>query len=142
MTAITQRAKHFVAVRNERKETINAMVGMELAEVQEEQKKIILTFPIYTWELNPDEHTHGGILAAMLDIAMGCAAYSFSKAVFAPTIQMAVNFVKSTHADDVLRIEAICDHAGSRMAMIRALAYDQQGNVVASSNGSYAINIK
>ncbi len=137
-----QRAKHFVTVRKERKDTINALLQMELMAVEEAQKKIVLAFPISAWELNPDEHTHGGILATILDVAMGCAAYAFSQATFTPTIQMAVNFVKGSNQNDKLQVEAICDHAGSRMAMVRAVAYDQKGNVIASSNGSYAINTR
>lgn len=142
MMEASQRAQHFVTVRKERKDTINAMLRMELIAVEESQRKILLAFPISAWELNPDEHTHGGILAAILDVTMGCAAYTFSQATFTPTIQMAINFVKGSNPDDILQVEAICDHAGSRMAMVRALAYDQKGNVIASSNGSYAINTK
>ena len=34
-----QRAKHFVTVRKERKDTINALLQMELMAVEEAQKK-------------------------------------------------------------------------------------------------------
>ena len=75
-------------------------------------------------------------------MGMGAAAYSYSDASFAPTIQMAVNFDRGSEAGDALTVESICDHVGSRMAQVRALARNKKGIVVASANGSYAINHK
>ncbi len=139
---LDERIHHFVNLRNEKKDTINAMLEMQLVELKKDSQTLVVQFPLQSWEMNPVNHTHGGILSAMLDVAMGGAAYVFSQAVFTPTIQLAVNFVKGSTAGDVLRIEATCDHAGSRMAMTRAVAYDQEGNVIASANGAYAINTK
>lgn len=119
------------------------MLEMELYAYDLEQKTITLAFPVRTWEANPVGNMHGGMICAILDVTMGCAAYVFSQAYFTPTIQMSVNFVKGIPSDEVLLVEGILDHAGSRMAQARAIARLQRTNeVAATGNGSYAMNQK
>lgn len=140
---IEQRIQHFMELRNTKTGTINAMLEMELYAYDLEQKTITLAFPVCTWEANPVGNMHGGMICAILDVTMGCAAYVFSQAYFTPTIQMSVNFVKGIPSDEVLLVEGILDHAGSRMAQARAIARLQRTNeVAATGNGSYAMNHK
>lgn len=142
MNETEKRAQYFVNIRNSMNGSVNAMLKMELTEIDETKKSVTFHFPLEQWEMNPSGHTHGGIICTMLDMSMGAAAYSYSDASFAPTIQMAVNFDRGSEAGDALTVESICDHVGSRMAQVRALARNKKGIVVASANGSYAINHK
>lgn len=140
---IKLRMREFLKRRTSEDGTINAMMQMEVRSIDMEQKRIILSFPIQSWQLNPIGQFHGGLICTALDIAMGCAAYVFSSSSFTPTIQMSVNFVKAIHEGESFIVESVCDHVGSRMCQVRAIATIQgNSDVVASSNGSYAINTK
>lgn len=142
-TEYKQRVMAFLTRRLKEEGTINAMMDMQLIAYDCKKRSVLLRFPIKAWQLNPAKNLHGGIICTALDISMGCAAYVYSKASFTPTIQMSVNFVKGIPCEKCLIIEAICDHSGSRMAQIRAIAHmEDSEEVVASANGSYAINTK
>lgn len=143
MNEIEQRLQYFLELRSREEGTINSMMEMKLVRYDIEQKQIALSFPVAFWELNPANHMHGGLISTAMDITMGCVAYVFSHAQFTPTIQLSLNFNKSIQEHDTLLIEGICDHVGSRMAQTRAIArVIGSEDVVASANGSYAINIK
>ena len=138
---IDQRIQTFMKLRTSKKGTINAMLDMEFIRYDLKKQSVTLEFPVRMWELNPVGHMHGGMICSILDITMGCASYVFSDSMFTPTIQLSVNFVKSICPNDVLLVEGICDHAGSRMVQTRAIATMKETAVlVASANGSYAVN--
>lgn len=136
---VEQRIEYFFRKRQNDLHTINAMMQMQFHDWDIDTRTIMMSFPVQAWQLNPAKQMHGGMICTALDMAMGCAAYVYSKAVFTPTIQMAVNFVSAMKEDDVLVIESICDHSGSRMGQIRAIA-KVNDHVVATANGPYVIN--
>lgn len=141
MSMVEERLQHFLQLRLTKKDTINAYMKMSLVSYDFEHTSVTLAFPVEAWQLNPAGQMHGGLISAALDITMGCVCYIFSEASFTPTIQMSVNFNKGIKEGSILLIEGICDHVGSRMGQARAIAtiQNEQG-VVASANGSYAIN--
>lgn len=142
MQSYKERLQHFIDLRQTMEGTINAMIKLSLTEVSEREHKLVFAYCPQAWMMNPAGHTHGGILSAVLDIAMGAAAYTFSQAAFTPTIQLSVNFVKSSSASQLLCVEAICDHIGSRMIQTRAQITNSSAEVIASAIGSYAVNTK
>lgn len=119
---------------------INAMMRMQMISCDVAKKVVLLSFPVESWQLNPAGTMHGGMICTALDIAMGCIAFVSGEAAFTPTIQMSVNFVKSVQQGDTLIVEGICDHHGLRIVQTRAIARLENGDIVASANGSYAIN--
>lgn len=135
-----QRLQRFVELRTRRRGTINAMLGMELVEYDAASKQIVLRFWLEPWAMNPADHTHGGIISTIADMTMGAVAYASATAVFTPTIQLAVTFVKGTMAGQWLYAEGICDHCGSRTALTRAIIRTEDGSVAATASGSYALN--
>lgn len=140
---IQKRFKYFIDIRCQKEGTINAMLQMKPIHFDMDNKTVMLSFPVHTWESNPHAHMHGGIICAILDVTMGCASYTFSQATFTPTIQMSVNFVKGIPEHEVLLVEGILDHVGTRMAQVRAIARLERTNeIVATANGSYAINTR
>lgn len=134
-----ERIQTFIERRQKEAGTINAMMKMHLVSSDYDQKTVVLAFGVESWQMNPAGNMHGGMLATALDITMGCAAYTSIEATFTPTISMSLNFVSSVKAGDVLEIEGICDHVGSRLAQVRGIAR-VHGKVVATANGSYVIN--
>ena len=140
---IKERLQAFLDIRLHKEGTINAMMKMELVELDIENKRVILRFPIEAWQMNPAGNMHGGMICTALDISMGCVSYIFHDVVFTPTIQMAVNFVEGLRAGQNLLIEAILDHGGSRMGQCRAIARREADHkVVATANGSYIMNTR
>lgn len=138
---IKEKIQHFLDLRKREEGTINAMMEMEILHYDIKKKSVTLSYPVHNWQLNPAKNMHGGMICTALDMSMGCVAYAFSGGTFTPTIQLAINFNKSIKENDKLIIEAICDHAGSRMAQLRAIAKVKDcDDVVASANASYAVN--
>lgn len=141
MMETIEKINYFIQRRLQIEKTINAMMEMQVENYDIHKQSITLSFPVKAWQLNPAGNMHGGMISSAMDIAMGCASYVFSKATFTPTIHLSINFTQPIKEGDKLMIQSICDHAGSRMAQTRAIAYvDDIENVVASANGSYAIN--
>lgn len=139
----TKRLNIFLERRLHEEGTINAMMNMSVEKFYEKEHKVVLAFPVETWQLNPAGNMHGGMISTALDITMGCIAYVTGTASFTPTIQMAINFVGSIKAHDTLMIEGICDHSGSRMAQVRAIArVKSTGAIMATANGSYVMNTR
>ncbi|MGX8852748.1 PaaI family thioesterase [Amedibacillus sp. YH-ame10] len=138
---IKEKIQHFLDLRRSEEGTINAMMDMKILYYDIEKKRVTVSYPVHKWQLNPTKNMHGGMISTALDMSMGCAAYAFSDGTFTPTIQMAINFNKSIKEHDELIVEAVCDHAGSRMVQVRAIAKVKDcDDVVASANGSYAVN--
>lgn len=130
----------FLQRRIKEEGTINAMMQMQMVSCDFDKPSVVLSFPVETWELNPAGTMHGGIISTAIDIAMGCIAYVSCEATFTPTIQLSINFVKGIQQGETLYVEGICDHAGSRLVQTRAIARLANGDIVATANGSYAIN--
>ena len=138
---ISSRLESFINTRREKEGTINAMMDMTIKGLNVQEKQVIILFPVSSWQLNPANTMHGGLLCCAMDIAMASCAYSYSNAVSTPTISMGVTFVSGVREDDVLEARACCDHVGSRMIQTRVVLYSTTAKkVVATATGSYALN--
>lgn len=135
-----KRIHDFITEKDKQEGTINQMLQMDIVSIHYENKSIVLSFSVEKWALNTANNLHGGIICSVLDVAMGCISYACSDAIFTPTIQMSVNFVKGTQANDTLYIEVYCDHIGKRMIQTRAIAKNSKNVIVATAHASYAIN--
>jgi uncharacterized protein (TIGR00369 family) len=88
------------------------------------------------WIVNPDRrYTHGGILAAIIDVAADYAiAAKLGRPV--PTIDMRVDFHKAAMPGD-LTAKARIVRLGSQYSTAEASLYDKEGELVASGRGTY-----
>src|SRR4030095_8197005 len=88
------------------------------------------------WVVNPDRrYTHGGILAAIIDVAADYAiAARLGRPV--PTIDMRVDFHKAAVPGD-LTAKARVVRMGSHHSTAEASLYDKDGGLVASGRGTY-----
>jgi uncharacterized protein (TIGR00369 family) len=88
------------------------------------------------WVVNPDRrYTHGGILAAIIDVAADYAiAARLGRPV--PTIDMRVDFHKAAMPGD-LTAKARIVRLGSQYSTAEASLYDKDGELVASGRGTY-----
>jgi uncharacterized protein (TIGR00369 family) len=88
------------------------------------------------WVVNPERrYTHGGILAAIIDVAADYAiAVELGRPV--PTIDIRVDFHKAAMPGDVVA-KAKVVRMGSQYATAEAYVYDKDGALVASGRGTY-----
>jgi uncharacterized protein (TIGR00369 family) len=88
------------------------------------------------WVVNPERrYTHGGILAAIVDVAADYAiAARLGKPV--PTIDIRVDYHKAAMPGD-LTAKAKVVRMGSQYSTAEALVYDKDGALVASGRGTY-----
>ena len=88
------------------------------------------------WVVNPERrYTHGGILAAIIDVAADYAiAARLGRPV--PTIDIRVDYHKAAMPGD-LTANARVVRMGSQFSTAEAYLYDQEGAMVASGRGTY-----
>jgi len=99
--------------------------GLELAAAWREE-----------WVVNPERrYTHGGILAAIIDVAADYAiAAQLGRPV--PTIDMRVDYHKAAMPGDITA-KARVVRSGSQYSTAEAYLYDKDGALVASGRGTY-----
>jgi len=93
-------------------------------------------------EFDPDpEHQgypglmHGGLVATILDEAMGWAIYG--KGIWAMTARMQVRFRQSVPLDRRLRVSARVTNQRHRLLQARAELHDDGGTLLAEGEGSF-----
>lgn len=88
------------------------------------------------WVVNPERrYTHGGILAAIVDVAADFAiAVQLGRPV--PTIDLRVDYHKAAMPGDLIAKAKIV-RSGGQYSTAEAYVYDTQGVLVASGRGTY-----
>ena len=88
------------------------------------------------WVVHPERrYTHGGILAAIVDVAADYAiAARLGRPV--PTIDLRVDYHKAAMPGDITA-EARVVRMGSQYSTAEAYLYDAEGELVASGRGTY-----
>lgn len=88
------------------------------------------------WVVNPDRrYTHGGILAAIVDVAADYAiAAQLGRPV--PTIDIRVDYHKAAMPGDLVAKASVV-RTGSQYSTAEAYVYDSEGTLVASGRGTY-----
>jgi uncharacterized protein (TIGR00369 family) len=88
------------------------------------------------WVVNPDRrYTHGGILAAIIDVAADYAiAAKIGRPV--PTIDLRVDYHKAAMPGDITAKARVL-RLGGQYSTAEAFLYDSDGALVASGRGTY-----
>jgi uncharacterized protein (TIGR00369 family) len=88
------------------------------------------------WVVNADlRYTHGGILAAIIDVAADFAiAVQLGRPV--PTIDIRIDYHKAAMPGDLIA-KAKVVRIGRQYSTAEAYVYDQEGALVASGRGTY-----
>jgi len=88
------------------------------------------------WMANPERrHTHGGILAALIDLAADGALISrLGHAV--PTIDMRVDYHRAAPPGDLVAKGRVVKF-GKQFSVCEAQVYDAEGKLIASGRGTY-----
>lgn len=119
--------------------TINAMMDMKLISATEQE--LILSFPVQAWQLNPMNTMHGGMLATIADMSMGCMSYALNGGFPNPTIEMQIRYLKGIKVDSQLIVKVHPLHVGSRMIQCSCELYiNEEATPSATASASYMIN--
>ena len=116
-----------------------ALLGMELDEVEPGRT----VFSLHADELheNPMGSMHGGIVATLVDTAMGCALSSRLPADAGfTTLELKTNFVRAiTQATGRVYAEGTVVHSGGRVATTEARVHDSNGTLYAHATSTCLI---
>jgi len=116
-----------------------AMVGLTLEEAEE--GRVVFSMIAGREHENPMGTMHGGMLATLVDTAMGCAVSSTLGADEAfTTLELHMNFVRAV-TKETGRISAVGDlvHRGGRVATVEARVHDDEGNLCAHATSTCLI---
>src|SRR5262245_32352920 len=110
---------------------ISLLLGFRLAEVG--PGRAVFTVEPGEHHYNPIGVVHGGLLATVLDSAMGCAVHSTLPAATGyTTLEIKINFVRAvTRTTGPLRCEAEVVHGGGRTATAQGRVTDGEGKLYA-----------
>ena len=113
----------------------NRWLGFKVVKLDESGLELKATWK-EDWVVNPDRrYTHGGILAAIIDVASDYAiAVQLGRPV--PTIDIRVDYHKAAMPGDLIA-KAKVVRIGSQYSTAEAYVYDQEGALVASGRGTY-----
>ena len=89
---------------------------------------------------NPMGSVQGGFLAAMLDDAMGPAAFTLlEEGQFAPTVELKVNFLRPARAGTLIA-EGRVVHRARRVVFMEGTLGTEDGTIVATATATAVIN--
>ena len=113
----------------------NRWLGFKVLKMDESGLELKATWR-EDWVVNPDRrYTHGGILAAIIDVAADYAiAAQLGRPV--PTIDIRVDYHKAAMPGDLIA-KAKVVRMGGQYSTAEAYVYDQEGALVASGRGTY-----
>ncbi len=111
-------------------------LGLEVLSVGEGQIEIKATWR-EEWVVNPQgRYTHGGILAALIDLTADWALVS-TTGRGVPTIDMRVDYHRAAMPGD-LTVKGQVVKAGRQFSVSEARVFDAEGQLLASGRGVYA----
>src|SRR5436309_8871375 len=110
---------------------IAVLLGMSITEVSE--GRVVFTAEPSEYHYNPLGTVHGGVMATLLDSAMGCAVQSMLPAGTGyTTLEIKVNYLRSmTSKTGVVYSEGKVIHIGGRVATAEGRITDADGKLYA-----------
>jgi uncharacterized protein (TIGR00369 family) len=110
--------------------SIGRLLGMRFDEV--ESGRVVVSLDARPDFINPLGIVHGGILATLLDTAMGCAVHTTLPAgVSYSTLELKVNYIRAVPPDGrALTAEGNVIHSGRRTATAEGKVLDQRGKLI------------
>lgn len=102
-----------------------------------EQGDIQMAFIIREEMLNPFQVAHGGALSAMLDELMGMQLFIKSGEESYLALNLAVDFLKSCRAGEILTGTPIVVRKGRRTATLTCQLLNEKGDVVAQASSNF-----
>jgi uncharacterized protein (TIGR00369 family) len=98
-----------------------------------------IAYDIRDWMRNPGGVTHGGAIAAMMDVAMGGITYACAGEKPTPTIAMELSYVRPIPIGVTVYVDVQLIRAGRTVSSVTARMYqpEQPERILITSTGSY-----
>lgn len=114
-----------------------AQLGVSLAERSEGH--VVLELTVAESHLRTRGIAHGGVIASLLDTAMGVAVSTkVPEGCFPVTAQLNVNFIRPAWNGEKLRILGDVRHSGRTTAVATGEILTESGVLVATSSGTFS----
>ena len=107
-----------------RKNTVFAMMEPRLLRCEPEVPAVTLAYPGRAWEENGNGVLHGGITAAMMDVAMGTLTYGLTGTV-TPTMNLNISYPRPAKGGGSFLIRAEAAKAGRTALYVSAVMYEE-----------------
>ena len=119
--------------------TINAGLRYELVSCDYAGKSAVFAFDTAAWMSNPGGVAHGGVVAGMLDVAMGSLTYYFNGQRLTPTISLQVTYVRPMDLKRRVLIRVSLSSCGRTMGNVTAAAWQEgrEDRIVSTGSGTY-----
>jgi uncharacterized protein (TIGR00369 family) len=116
-----------------------ALIGMRIDKV--ERGRVVFSVVADEMHENPMGTMHGGIIATLVDSAMGCAVFSMLPAGTAyTTLELKTNYVRPiVQTTGVVRAEGRVVHLGGQVATTEATVKDEAGTLYAHATSTCII---
>src|ERR1700704_1319038 len=110
-------------------------LGLKVVAVHDDGIELTATWR-EEWVVNPDRgYTHGGILAALVDLTADWAMVS-KTGRGVPTVDLRVDYHRAA-MPGVLTIRGEIVHFGKQFSVAEARVFDKEGRLLASGRGTY-----
>ena len=95
-------------------------------------------FPAQEWEKNPNGVIHGGIIATMIDTAIGITTIGITNSL-TPTINLQISYLRPCPADGMIAVRSYITMLGGSVIHTRAEMFDTRDpqNLVATAEGAF-----
>ncbi|MCH9752316.1 MAG: PaaI family thioesterase [Hyphomonas sp.] len=111
-------------------------LGMRLAEVDQDQKRIRMDFDVSPSFANPTGAIQGGFIAAMMDEAMStCVIIASNVTMTAPTLEMKTSYLRRLMPGPA-HVDAQILRMGRSAAFMEAECFDADGKLVAKATAT------
>ena len=111
-------------------------LGMRLAEVDQDNKRIRMNFDVSPGFANPTGAIQGGFIAAMMDEAMStCVIIASNVTMTAPTLEMKTSYLRRLMPGPA-NVDARILRMGRSAAFMEAECFDADGKLVAKATAT------
>lgn len=90
-----------------------------------EEGKLVFQYTIRNEMTNPYRTLHGGIIAAIIDDAIGATLISYGEPYFYPTINNVIDYFASARENDVILAETSINKKGERIVNAQCEIWNQ-----------------
>ena len=120
-------------------ESINAMTQPLFVRCDEEEKSCILAFNTDKRLENPNGTLHGGVIATMLDNAMGCMANFYGEKKLTQTVSFQVSYLRPGAIGQEVMVKVQVTKQGRTMQYLNAEAWmkGKEEKKIATATGVY-----
>lgn len=113
-------------------------LGMDLAEVHQDEMRVVVNFTAHESFANPTGAIQGGFIAAMLDEAISTNIIIASNVTMtAPTLEMKVSYLAPLFVGPA-KVEAKILKFGKSVCFSEASCFDPDGKIVATATATAA----